>query len=94
MKRIASLFGASTAAVADLWNQIKPSIDIAGAEPKHILKALLFLKVYATSEEVHCAIVGWPHADLFRKWSWYFVKKIFELQEEVIAWENRFFGQP
>ena len=98
-KQIVSLFGASSVVVADLWNRIEPALlgDKSsgwGAEPKHLLWALLFLKVYAKSEEVHCAIVGWPHSDTFRKWSWYFVRKIFELQEEVIVWENGFLGQP
>jgi hypothetical protein len=61
---------------------------------KHLLWALVFPKVYATSEEVHCVIVGWPHVQTFRKYSWYFFEKMCDLQEDVIVWGNRFNGQP
>ena len=44
--------------LANLWEQAKPFIDKAGADWKHLLWALVFLKVYA-SEGVHCAIMGW-----------------------------------
>ena len=74
---------------------MEPSIDLNGAELlQHILWALSFLMVYATSEDIHCAIVGWPHEDIYQKWSWHFVKKIFDLQEEIIVLQNRFLGQP
>ena len=50
-------------------------------------------------EEIHCVcsasiVDSWPHRKTFCIWSWYFVRKIFELQEQVIVWENRFLGQP
>ena len=51
-----SFFGASGCVIAEIWNQIKETIK-DGTEPKHLLWALIFLKVYST-EEVHCAIVG------------------------------------
>ena len=53
---------------------------------------LVFLKVYAPNEEAHCAIVDWPCKKTFSKWSWYFTKKIFLLQHNVIDLENRFAG--
>ena len=56
-----SLFGASSDVIANLWEQVEPYIDKAGADWKHLLWALVFLKVYA-SEEVHCAIVEWPNS--------------------------------
>jgi hypothetical protein len=69
-------------------------LEDPNAERKHLLWALVFLKVYAT-EEIHCAIAGWPNADTFRKYSWYFVRKISELEDvEVIVWHSRFDGQP
>ena len=43
-------------------------------EPKHMLWALLFLKVCST-EEVHCSMVGWSSAKTLSKWAWYFVMK-------------------
>ena len=59
-QRIRSLFGAPSDVIANLWERVGPFIDRAGADRKHLLWALVFLKVYA-SEEVHCAIVGWPN---------------------------------
>jgi hypothetical protein len=29
-----------------------------------------------------------------RKYSWYFIRKIFELEDDVIVWHSRFDGQP
>ena len=59
-QRIRSLFGAPSDVIANLWERVEPNIDWAGADWKHLLWALVFLNVYA-SEEVHCAIVGWPN---------------------------------
>jgi hypothetical protein len=91
-----SLFGASSLIVAEIWHRIEGTV--AAEDPndkqKHLLWALVFLKVYGTSEEVHCAIVGWPHVQTFQKYSWYFVEKFFDLQNDVIIWKNRFDGQP
>lgn len=71
--RFRALFGVSSELVADIWNWIEArTIDEPGAQPKHLLWALLFMKVYST-EEVHCAVVSWPTVKTFRKWSWYFI---------------------
>ena len=87
-----SFFGAPSDVVADLWNQIQPA-DEASANPKHLLWALLFLKVWS-SKEVHCCLVGWPSARTFRKWSWCFIGKTAELKNDVIRLERRFKGSP
>lgn len=92
-EKFRACFGAPSGVVADMWNRIEPTIDESGAHPKHLLWALVFLKVYST-EEIHCSIVGWPSTRTFRKWSWYFVKKISDLEEEVIRLENRFTNGP
>ena len=92
--RIRSLFGASSEAVAELWNRIKTKGTIErGAKVQHLLWALALLKVCST-EEVHCAIVGWPATKTFGKWSWYFVKKIASLKDDVIKLDYRFKGLP
>ena len=92
-RRFRSFFGASSRLVAVLWNKIEQQREIEepGAEPKHLLWALLFLKVYSTIE-IHCSIVGWPSAKTFAKWSWYFVKRIAELKEDEIVLDRRFEG--
>ena len=91
-RRFRACFGASSNVVASLWNDIvaKGAIE-SGAQPKHLLWALVHLKVYG-SEELNCAIVGWPSAKTFAKWAWYFVKRIAQLKEDTIKLENRFEG--
>lgn len=96
--RIRSFFGAPCSIIADIWNRIwdrmapyeKDVVCNKGTpQCQYLLYALVFLKVYS-SEEVHCSIVGWPNPKSFRKWSWYFVKKISELKDDVICLERRF----
>jgi hypothetical protein len=90
--RFRSVFGAGSAVVADVWNRIEADGEISkGAEPKHLLWALVLLKVYQ-SDEVHCALVGWPSVPTFRKWAWYFIERISKLKDDIIKIENRFEG--
>ena len=91
--RFKACFGASTEIVADIWNRIvaRGPIEESGGEPKHLLWALVHLKVYSTVE-THCALVGWPSGKTFSKWSWYFVKRIAELKDDLISLDNRFGG--
>jgi hypothetical protein len=65
--RFKSLFGASSTIVAEIWHRMEETVtaEDPNAERKHLLWALVFLKVYATSEEDHCTIVGWPHVQTF-----------------------------
>ena len=91
-RRFRACFGASSIVVADLWNKIVAQAPVAeGGQPKHLLWALVHLKVYST-EEIHCSIVGWPSVRTFAKWAWYFVCRIAELKDDVIQLENRFEG--
>ena len=64
---------------------------MAGAKPVHLLWALMFMKLYC-SESVLAALAGGVHEQTFRKWSWYFVEEIANLQYKVILWSNRFKG--
>jgi hypothetical protein len=90
--RFRSVFGAGSAVVADVWNRIEADGEILkGAEPKHLLWALVLLKVYQ-SDEVHCALVGWPSVPTFGKYAWYFIERIADLKDDIIKIENRFDG--
>ena len=61
-------FGAPIAVIVTLWNLLLPNLgDENGAMPKHLLWAMVFLKVYSTTF-VHCRIVNWPDPKTFRKW--------------------------
>ena len=48
--RIRPLFGASSKVIAELWNRIEAKVHTfeSGAKLKHLLWALVFLKVYST----------------------------------------------
>ena len=88
--RFRSVFGAGSIVVADIWNRIEADGGILkGGEPKHLLWALVLLKVYQ-SDEVHCALVGWPSVPTFRKWAWYFIERINDLKDNIIKVEYRF----
>ena len=90
--RFRSCFGAPSEVVADLWNRIKGEGEIeSGGHPKHLLWALIHLKVYSTAE-IHCSIVGWPSRKTFSKWAWYFIERIAELKDTVIVLDHRFHG--
>jgi hypothetical protein len=62
-------FGISPYICAGIWNAFVDTQSLPqGAEPKHMLWALLFLKVYA-SENVLCTICACDEKT-FRKWVW------------------------
>jgi len=97
--RIRAMFGAPLNVIADIWNRVWKKLSNAERDSlindsvkyKYLLYALVFLKVYATTT-AHCSMVDWPSEKTFRKWSWYFVKKISELKSDVIKLKNRFLG--
>eukprot|EP00536_Pseudo-nitzschia_multiseries_P016292 jgi/Psemu1/45626/gm1.45626_g len=78
VRRFKACFGASGTIVADVWNRIVDRGPIeSGGEPKHLLWALIHLKVYSTT---------------FSKWAWYFIERIADLKDDVICLGNRFDG--
>jgi hypothetical protein len=73
-----SLFGCSPDITAEIWYRIAPQGEHSlkrGAEPQHLLWALLFMKVYA-SDNVLCSIVGGVDSKTFSFWTRYFIKQI------------------
>ena len=97
--RIRSFFGAPLHLIAEIWNRIwtklseeeKNGLIEDNVHYRYLLYALLMMKVYAPVE-VLCSMVGWPSTKTFRKWSWYFTKKIAGLKSDVIKLRNRFGG--
>ena len=58
-------------------------------EPRHLLWALVFYKVYGT-ENVHCKIVAEPHRagpapKTFRKWVWMVTSELADLSSLVVS---------
>lgn len=83
-RRFRSTFGTTPEVCAVIWNMLDPYSTMEdAASPKHLLWALMFLKVYA-KESIHCAMVGGVDEKTFRKWAWYFVEHISYLEAEVV----------
>ena len=81
-------FGTSPTICETIWCLILIETTLmAGAKPVHLLWALMFMKLYC-SESVLAALAGGVHEQTFRKWSWYFVEEIANLQYKVILWSN------
>jgi hypothetical protein len=70
-RRFRAMFGCLPGHCAILWNTINDEHPIGG-EPKHLLYALMFLKVYGT-EHVHSSIAKCDEKT-FRKWAWAYVE--------------------
>ena len=62
-----------------------------GCHPKHLLWALLFLKVHRT-KEINCSIAGWACMTTISKWAWHIVRKISGLKDKPICLQKQFDG--
>ena len=71
-----SLFGVTPYVCSVLWDLLRTNMPQA-SRPIHLLWALLFPKVYG-SETTHRTIAR-VDAKTFRKWSWYFVRLLADL---------------
>jgi hypothetical protein len=92
ISRFRATFGTSPKICALLWGMVESRTVLPnGAKPVHLLWALAFLKLYC-AEAVLAALVGGVDEKTFRKWAWYFVEQISDLQYTVICWANRFQG--
>lgn len=80
-RRFRALFGVSPEVMAETWSLLQSSRP-PKSKPKHLLWALLFLKVYAT-ENVNSTLTG-ADEKTFRKWSWTFVHLISNLNSVSI----------
>ena len=85
-----SFFGASAEVCFDVWYKLDPQINISrSAQPKHLLWALMLVKVYATEEVL--AKLACCDEKTYRKWAWLFLEEISEtVFPIVIDIENRF----
>ena len=90
ISRFRSMFGTGPNICALLWKRISSSTSIPnGGKTVHLLWALMLLKLYC-AESVLATLAGGVHEQTFRKWSWWFVEAISNLQYSVIVWNNRF----
>ena len=72
-----SVFGVTPELCAQLWFRVFPAAPV-GANPKHLLWALKFLRGY-DREAANAACVG-VHDRTYRKWQWIFVRALASLQ--------------
>ena len=78
-------FGVTPEVCAEVWYSIKKPTN---ARPKHLLWALLFLKLYET-EDVLIAKLQVKSRETLRKWVWVMVQAIAGLSKSKIRWANR-----
>ena len=86
-RRIRAWLGVSSKTVAKAWdlfcrqhNNRPPE----GATKERFLWAFILLKSYDT-DEVNAARVGGVDEGTFRKWSWWFVDELANLESEVVS---------
>jgi hypothetical protein len=76
LKRFRSLFGTTPLICSLIWCKLVEDAP-ANSEPRHLLYALLFLKVYGTEAE-YKSLTNCDEKT-FRKWSWIFIDLISQL---------------
>lgn len=82
--RFRATFGTTPNVCARVWQLLDPMETMpTGVSPKHLLMALMFLKLYC-SETVHGLFAG-VNRKTFRKWSWLFVEAIASLEHDVVS---------
>jgi len=92
LTRFRSMFGTSPENCARLWKMIDPFASMPnGVHPRHLLWALMFLKLYC-AESVLCTLAGGKNGAVdektFRKWCWLFVESISDMQYSVVSAKN------
>ena len=75
-------FGCSPLVCTDLWERLKNKRP-RGAQAKHLLWALLFLKTYNTEDNLS-ELIG-TTSKTFRKWTWLMLKAIHKLKNSVVS---------
>ena len=88
--RFRSLFGVSSRVCAVLWEYLRRHGSFQrkkGSSPKHLLWALLFLKLYG-NEETHASLVGGVDRKTYRKWVWIVLKDIRRLKKHLVCTMN------
>ena len=85
-RQFRSHFGTTPTVCLIIWERLDPYENIRpihkGVKLKHLLWALLFMKIYGT-EHFHSSLTG-VDEKTFRKWSWIFVDAIADLEYEVV----------
>ena len=90
-RRFRQYFGTTPEICAEIWERLDPFKTIEkvfhGVQIKHLLWALMFMKLYST-ESVHASLAGGVDEKTFRKWTWIFVEAISLLEFDVVSSKN------
>lgn len=76
LRRFKSLFGVTPTVCSVVWNAIKDEAP-RGAQPKHLLWCLSFLKEYSTEHNRRSIFKA--DEKTMREWTWKFVKLLSDL---------------
>lgn len=76
IRRYKSFFGVTPTVCSICWEKLKPILPV-GAEPKHLLWCLLFLKQYGSEHNRRTILKA--DEKTIRKWTWIFVDLISRL---------------
>lgn len=78
-------FGTSPFVVSHIWRRLADKRSLCrGAQMKHLLWALHFLKNY--SQENQMAALFKSDKKTVRQWIWYMIREIASLGDEVVSW--------
>ncbi len=85
-----SFFGAQNEIMLKVWSMLgEGGLRPKNSEPKHLVWALYFLKVYPR-EVPRCSAVGGSKGVIdpktMRKWVWLFLERITELADNVVSY--------
>jgi hypothetical protein len=86
-RRFRATFGTGPEMCSELWHRLEPETwgcgtGERGVAYKHLLWALLLMKVYGTENFLRG--VAKAHEQTFRKWTWMFIGKIAALKPKVV----------
>ena len=86
-RRFIAMYGVPPEVCPIIWTHMEEDPEYyRGLLPRHLLWALLFLKVYAT-EEIHVALCGGVDPKTYRRHVWLIVGILSRM--DVIKWDNR-----
>ncbi len=77
LRRFKALFGSTPQLCSLLWSLLA-DLHPLGGFPRHLLWALMFLKLYST-EHVHSTLAGVDEKS-FRKWCWRYVSALSQVK--------------
>lgn len=86
LRRWKEHFGIRPRLIAHIWDTLldKTMLLEIGASKKHLLWALMFLRLYLT-EKVNCSLAGCLDEGTFRGWCWRFIDELAALAPSLVS---------